>query len=211
MLVSFSFFLFCQPWISSFQISKQNTCGSNYISTGWHCSKLSLYLQKHTQSLWMVSFSLVLSPFFLQLCSIISFAEITDFFFFLESWPLSLGLSGVWIVGMLVNWRSEGKTKPWSVAIGKEFACNAGDLGSTPGLGRSPGEGKSYPLQYFGLENSMSCLVHGVAKSGTWLSDLHFHFTFLVSVFPSSAVSSKLLMWRPGMWRSPCTCVLVSR
>ena len=100
------------------------------------------------------------------------------FFFFLESWPLSLGLSGVWIVGMLVNWRSEGKTKPWSVAIGKESACNAGDLGSTPGLGRSPGEGKSYPLQYFGLENSMSCIVHGVAKSGTWLSDLHFHFTF---------------------------------
>ena len=130
----------------------------------------------------MVSFSLVLSPFFLQLCSIISFAEITDFFFFLESWPLSLGLSGVWIVGMLVNWCSEGKTKPWSVAIGKESACNAGDLGSTSGLGRSPGEGKGYPLQYSGLENSMGCIVHGVAKSGTWLSDFHFHFIFLVSV-----------------------------
>ena len=38
---------------------------------------------------------------------------------------------------------------------GKESACNAGDLGSTPGLGRSPGEGKGYPLQYSGLENSM--------------------------------------------------------
>ena len=45
-----------------------------------------------------------------------------------------------------------------------------------PGLGRSPGEGKGYPLQYSGLENSMDCIVHGVAKSQTWLSDFHFHF-----------------------------------
>ena len=44
----------------------------------------------------------------------------------------------------------------------KESACNVGDLGSIPGLGRSPGEGKGYPLQYSGLENSMDCIVHGV-------------------------------------------------
>ena len=50
---------------------------------------------------------------------------------------------------------------------GKEFACNEGDLGSIPGLGRSPGEGKDYPLQYSGLENSMDCIVPGVAKSWT--------------------------------------------
>ena len=50
---------------------------------------------------------------------------------------------------------------------GKESACNAGDLGLIPGLGRSPGEGKGYPLQYSGLENSMDCIVHGVAKSQT--------------------------------------------
>jgi len=50
---------------------------------------------------------------------------------------------------------------------GKESACSAGDLGSIPGLGRSPGEGKSYPLQYSGLKNSMDCIVHGVAKSQT--------------------------------------------
>ena len=55
-------------------------------------------------------------------------------------------------------------------SAGKESACNAGDLGSIPGLGRSPGGGKSYPLQYSGLENS----VHGVTKSRTWLSDFHF-------------------------------------
>ena len=43
-----------------------------------------------------------------------------------------------------------------------------------PGLGRSPGEGKDYPLQYSGLENSIDCIVHGVAKSRTRLSDFHF-------------------------------------
>ena len=50
-------------------------------------------------------------------------------------------------------------------SAGKESACNVGDLGSIPGLGRSPGEGKGYPLQYSGLENSMDCIVHGVTKS----------------------------------------------
>ena len=49
----------------------------------------------------------------------------------------------------------------------KESACNAGDLGSIPGLGRSPGEGKGYPLQYSVLENSMDYTLHGVAKSQT--------------------------------------------
>ena len=44
-------------------------------------------------------------------------------------------------------------------SAGKESACNAEDLGSIPGLGRSPGEGKGYPLQYSGLENSMDCTV----------------------------------------------------
>ena len=62
-------------------------------------------------------------------------------------------------------------------SAGKESACNAGDLGSILGLGRSPGEGKGYPLQYSGLENSMDCIVHGVAKSRAWLSDSHFRFT----------------------------------
>ena len=48
-----------------------------------------------------------------------------------------------------------------------------GDLGSIPGLGRCPGEGNSYPHQYSGLENSMDCILHGVSKSWTWLSDFH--------------------------------------
>ena len=50
---------------------------------------------------------------------------------------------------------------------GRESACNAGDLGSIPRLGRSPGEGKGYPLQYSGLENSTDFIVHEVAKSWT--------------------------------------------
>ena len=61
-------------------------------------------------------------------------------------------------------------------SAGKESACSAGDLGSIPGLERSPGEGKGYPLQYSGLENSKDCIVHGFAKSQTLLSDFHFQF-----------------------------------
>ena len=57
---------------------------------------------------------------------------------------------------------------------GKESACNAGDLGSIPGLGRLPGEGKGYPLQYFGLENSMDCIK--VAHD-------HRHKTFQYVIF----------------------------
>ena len=64
---------------------------------------------------------------------------------------------------------------------GKESACNGGGLGLMPRLGRSPGEGKGYPLQYSGLESSMDrgawqATVHGVAKSWTQLSTKHFHF-----------------------------------
>ena len=56
-------------------------------------------------------------------------------------------------------------------SAGKESTCNAGDLGSVPGLGRCPGEGKGYPFQYSVLENSMDSIVHGVAKSQIRLSD----------------------------------------
>ena len=70
----------------------------------------------------------------------------------------------------LINWDFPGGSD------GKESACNAGDLGSIPGWGRSPGEGNGNPLQYSCLENSMdrgawSAIIHGVAKSWTQLSD----------------------------------------
>ena len=75
------------------------------------------------------------------------------------------------------SWLSEkhpdaGKGFPCGSA-GKESAHNVGDLGSIPGLGRPPGEGKGNPLQYSGLENSMDCIVHAVAKSQTRLSDFY--------------------------------------
>ena len=63
-----------------------------------------------------------------------------------------------------------------SGSAGKESACNVGDLGSIPELGRSPGEGNSYPLRYSGLENSVDCIVHEVAKSRTGLSDFHCNY-----------------------------------
>ena len=52
-------------------------------------------------------------------------------------------------------------------SAGKESVCNAGNLGFIPALGRSPGKGNGYPLQYSGLENSMDCIVLGVAKLDT--------------------------------------------
>ena len=61
-------------------------------------------------------------------------------------------------------------------SAGKETTCKMGDLGLIPGLGRSPGKGKGYPLQYSGLENHTGCIIHGDTKSRRGLSDFHFHF-----------------------------------
>ena len=60
-------------------------------------------------------------------------------------------------------------------SVDKESACSVGDPGLIPGLGRSRGEKKGYPLQSSGLENAMDCIVRGVAKSQTQLNDFHFH------------------------------------
>ena len=86
---------------------------------------------------------------------------------------------------------------------GKESACNAGDLGSVPGLGRSPGEGKGYPLQYSCLVNPMDggawwAAVHGVAKSRARLSDFTFTLRFH-ALEKEMATHSSVLAWRiPG-------------
>ena len=61
---------------------------------------------------------------------------------------------------------------PWWLS--SESAYNVGDPGLIPGLGRFPGEGNGCPLQYSGLDNSMNCIVHGVAKDQTRLSNFHF-------------------------------------
>ena len=68
-------------------------------------------------------------------------------------------------------------------SAGKECACNAEDLGSTPGLGRFPGEGKGYPLQFSDLGNSMDCIVHWMAKSQTRLSDFYFSLFCSLQVY----------------------------
>ena len=68
-------------------------------------------------------------------------------------------------------------------SAGKESTCKAGDLDLIPGSGRSPGEGKGYPLQCSGLENSMDCIVHRVAKSQTQLRDFHNFLKVLMHYF----------------------------
>ena len=89
-------------------------------------------------------------------------------------------------------------------SAGKESDCNLGGLSLIPGLGRSPGEGIDYPLQYSGLENSMDCTVHGVAKSQTRLSDFHFiscNIAFLTpSLFCLKLPSSPTPFWLPGLF-----------
>ena len=75
---------------------------------------------------------------------------------------------------------------------------NVGDLGSIPGLGRPPGEGKGYPLQYSGLKNSMDSVVHAVAKSWTRLRNFHFHF--LCGVHPAKTI----------IWKDTCNPVFTA-
>ena len=80
-------------------------------------------------------------------------------------------------------------------SAGKESPCNVGDLGLIPGLGRSPGEGKGYPLQYCDQENSLECLVHGVAKSQTpTFTSLHF---MLILYFIKWFLSGGKNIWKP--------------
>ena len=76
---------------------------------------------------------------------------------------------------------------------GKESTCHVGNLGSIPGLGRFPGERKGYRLQYSGLENSVDCIVHGVAKSRTRLSNFHFHLVPALRVQPWFISTTTLL------------------
>ena len=97
------------------------------------------------------------------------------------------GVSSVPVGLILVtrNWRREKNNYPSTLHGGgfphslvrKESACNAGDPGSIPGSRRPLGEGKGEPLQRFGLENPMDCIVLGVAKNQTRLSDFHFTHT----------------------------------
>ena len=97
------------------------------------------------------------------------------------------------------NWKKSYKGAPIyglppypDSSAGKESTCNAGELGLIPGLGRYPGEGKGYTIQYSGLENSMECRVHGVTKSRTRLSNFHFTVLYFI-VFPHTSLMNLLL------------------
>ena len=95
------------------------------------------------------------------------------------SWEFSREFLKYWLSSKRedIHWRRDRLSTPVFLDFlcglaGKESTCNLGDLGLIPGLGRSPGEWKGYPLQYSGLENSTDSIVHGVAESDTteWLS-----------------------------------------
>ena len=90
-------------------------------------------------------------------------------------------------------------------SVGKESASNAGDPGLISGLGRSPGEGKGYPLQYSGLENFMDYSVSGVTKSQTRLRDFHLHFQGFsdISVGKESTCNTGNSGLISGLGRSP--------
>ena len=84
------------------------------------------------------------------------------------------------ILEMFLSWLEKCVTNfkqgfPHS-SVGKNPPANAGDSSSIPELGRSPGGRKGYTRLYSGMENSMDCTVHGVAKRQAWLSDLQIHF-----------------------------------
>ena len=93
----------------------------------------------------------------------------------LETWVQSLG----WEIPWRRAWQPIPVFLPGESpggSAGKESACNEGDLGLIPGLGRSPGEGNSYPLHYSGLENSMDLIVRGRKESDT-TERLSLYFT----------------------------------
>ena len=77
------------------------------------------------------------------------------------------------------------------VAQLKESACNVGDLGLIPGLGRSPGQGNGYPLQCSGLESFMDCIVHGVAKESDMTERLSLALTSVFLGFPGGSAGKE--------------------
>ena len=79
-------------------------------------------------------------------------------------------------------------------SAGKESICNVGDLGLIHGLGRAPGEGTAYPLPS-GMENYMDCIVHGVTKSWTRLSNFHFPFFIELELISSVVLISDVCLY----------------
>ena len=96
-------------------------------------------------------------------------------------------------------------------SAGKESACNAGDLGSIPGLGRPPGEGNGYSLQDSGLEKSMDRIVHGVTNSQTGMSpkDILINVSAKTLFMLTSVLFPKEGGSAPEIWQCLETCLVV--
>ena len=105
--------------------------------------------------------------------------RLSDFTFTFMHWRRKWQPTPVFLPG-----ESQGQGAWWAAIYGvaqswtrlKRLSSSSSEI---PGLGRSPGKGKGYPLQYSGLENSMDCIVHGVAESQTRLREFHCHFHHL--------------------------------
>ena len=108
-----------------------------------------------------------------------------------EAWHAAIhgvAKSRIWLSNwteLRIHWRRD--RLPTSVFLdfpcgsaGKESACNVGNMGSIPGLERSPGEGKYYPIQYSDLENFTDSKVHRVTKNWTWLCDFITFVSFII-------------------------------
>ena len=103
-----------------------------------------------------------------------------------KEWP-AMQETPVLFLGWEDPWRRDRPPTPVFLdfpcgSAGKEFTCNVEDLGSISGLGRSPGQGRDYPLQYSGQDNSMDYIVHGVTNSQT-TERLSSHFTRFMSTY----------------------------
>ena len=93
------------------------------------------------------------------------------------NWKVSIPPIPIHPISLTPNFYSSSGSLGFPCGLaGKESACNVGDLGSTPGLGRSPGKGKGYPLQYSSLGKSMECRVHGVTKSGSLCQSMQIKY-----------------------------------
>ena len=140
------------------------------------------------------------------------------FFSFIPSLLLSFLLCNCLFHGPFVNFEKISNLGIPGGSDSKESACNAGDPGSIPGSGRSPGDGNGCPLQYSCLKNSMDrgvwqAIVHGIAK--TQLSDWHFHFSLfqilkkkklqeqykLLDPLHTNYLNENILLYFSHLWR----------
>ena len=175
-------FLPPHPWESLFNLPPLWTCCSG--SLGWVESDMCFCV-------WPVTFSIMVSKSTYVVASILQLLMLLLSPCFLHPFPCF-----------------SGKYIPCGSA-GKESACNAGDLASIPGLGRCPGEGHRYPLQYSGPENPMDCIVHGVAKSWTWLSGFHIQKGYCFSIKTTKGITFKdlILLKIKGLDLNPGTTI----